>query len=76
MFFLFRTGFAESPKNKVIYKYKQYERFDLGNLEVKGNILAPGDLSVKDRDRRLMQRSLLKRLNFDKEIKQDIFDLK
>ncbi len=33
-------------KDNIIYKYKKYEKFDLGELEIKGSIIAPGDLST------------------------------
>lgn len=57
---------------KVIYKYKEYEKFDLGDLEIKGSIVAPGDLSVKERRRKVFERNLLNRKDFDKKIIQDI----
>ena len=62
---------AESNK-KVIYKYKEYEKFDLGDMEIKGSIIAPGDLSVKERRRKVFDRDLYERFNFDKRIIQEI----
>ncbi|MCO4754127.1 MAG: hypothetical protein KC478_06580 [Bacteriovoracaceae bacterium] len=59
-------------KKKVIYKYKEYEKFDLGDMEIKGSIVAPGDLSVKERRRKTFERNLLRKQNFDQEILQDI----
>lgn len=59
-------------KKKVVYKYKEYEKFDLGDMEVKGNIIAPGDISVKERRRRVFERDLLKRKDFDQKIIDDI----
>lgn len=69
---------AEKPKNKknVIIKYKQYESFDLGNLEIKGKIIAPGDLSVKERQRKRFSRPLFERDQFDPEVRQDIQNLR
>ncbi len=61
---------------KVIIEYKKYESFDLGNLEVKGQILAPGDLSVRERDRKVFERPLYERYEFNKESKQDIRNLR
>ena len=43
---------AKDTKEKISYKYKKYERFDLGNLEIKGSVVAPGDLSVRERERK------------------------
>ena len=39
-------------KKKVVYKYKEYEKFDLGDMEIKGEVVAPGDLSIKERRRK------------------------
>jgi len=59
-------------KTKTIYKYKEYEKFDLGDMEIKGNIVAPGDISVKERRRKVFERDLLRKDNFDKQIIQEI----
>ena len=63
---------ALAQKQKVIYKYKQYEKFDLGDMEIKGSIIAPGDLSVKERRRKVFKRNLMEKTNFDPLIIQDI----
>jgi|AntRauTorckE6833_2_1112554.scaffolds.fasta_scaffold55290_2 hypothetical protein len=60
----------------VRVEYKQYESFDLGNLEIEGRIIAPGDLSVQQRDRKRFNRNLFERFDFDPEIKEDIFHLR
>jgi hypothetical protein len=57
---------------KVIYKYKEYEKFDLGDLEIKGSVIAPGDISVKERRRKVFERDLLHRDDFDKKIIDEI----
>ncbi len=72
---LFSLTTYAADKN-VVVEYKKYESFDLGNLEVKGQILAPGDLSVNERDRKVFERALYERFNFDKESKQDIRNLR
>lgn len=59
-------------EKKVIIKYKQYERFDLGSMEVKGNIIAPGDISVQERKRKVFEEELINRTNFDEEIITDM----
>ena len=61
-----------AQKKKVVYKYKEYEKFDLGDLEIKGNIIAPGDISVKERRRKVFERDLLHRDDFDKKIIEEI----
>ncbi|MGE3611316.1 MAG: hypothetical protein AB7I27_17110 [Bacteriovoracaceae bacterium] len=63
---------AAEEKQDVIYQYKKYEKFDLGNLEVKGELIAPGDISVRDRDRKRFELDLFTRKNFDNFISKDI----
>jgi len=69
-------GQGGNDKAKIIYKYKKYEKFDLGNLEIKGRIIAPGDLTVKERKRKIFNRKLYNRLDFDSEVKRDLQDLR
>ena len=68
----------EAPKTeqKVIYQYKKYEKFDLGNLEVKGQLIAPGDISVRERERKRFELDLYTRKNFDPFQKKDIESLR
>lgn len=61
-----------AQKTRKVYKYKEYEKFDLGDMEIKGNIIAPGDISVKERRRKVFERDLLHRDDFDKKIIQEI----
>ena len=42
---------AQEEKKNIVYKYKEYESIDLGALEIKGQIMAPGDLTVNERAR-------------------------
>lgn len=69
---ILNSGFAFSQKKKVVYKYKEYERFDLGDLEIKGSIIAPGDISVKERRRKVFERDLMRKEDFDKKILKEI----
>jgi hypothetical protein len=68
----------EAPKTepKVIYQYKKYEKFDLGNLEVKGQLIAPGDISVRERERKRFEIDLYSRKNFDTFQKKDVESLR
>jgi hypothetical protein len=61
-----------AQSKKVIYKYKEYEKFDLGDMEIKGKIIAPGDISVKERRRKVFERDLLHRDDFNKKILDEI----
>lgn len=69
------SAVAEEKKNTV-YKYKEYEVIDLGSMEVKGQIIAPGDLTVNERERKVFKRSLLEKNNFDFENKREIENLR
>lgn len=69
------TEYDPSDPN-VRVEYKQYESFDLGNLEIEGKIIAPGDLSVQQRDRKRFNRNLFERFDFNPEIKEDIYHLR
>lgn len=68
--------FAQASDKEVIIKYREYESFDLGNLEIKGSVLAPGDLSVRERERKVFATGLYDRANFNPEIKEDIRNLR
>lgn len=67
---------AYGEDQKVIYQYKKYEKFDLGNLEVKGQLIAPGDISVRERERRRFELDLFSRKDFDAFIKKDVESLR
>ncbi len=68
----------DAPKTdqKVIYQYKKYEKFDLGNLEVKGQLIAPGDISVRERERKRFELDLYTRKDFEAFKKKDIESLR
>ena len=76
LFFLVEVTFAQKKDENVIYKYKKHESFDLGSLEIKGNVIAPGDLTIKRRGGRRFSRKLLDRFDFDKEVEEDIKNLR
>jgi len=79
-FFTFFVGLYMTAEaygdEKVIYQYKKYEKFDLGNLEVKGQLIAPGDISVRERERRRFEMDLYSRKDFDAFIKKDVESLR
>ncbi len=77
LFTIAQTSHAESQKSTdVLYKYKDYDVIDLGSLEVKGEIVAPGDLTVVERDKKEFDKRLLEKNNFDLEIKREIENLR
>lgn len=67
---------VHAEPEKVIYQYKKYEKFDLGNLEVKGNLIAPGDISVRERERRKFEMDLFNRQDFTSFLKKDVESLR
>lgn len=73
---LYLMGDAWGQDDKVIYQYKKYEKFDLGNLEVKGQLIAPGDISVRERERKRFELDLYSRKDFDAFIEKDIDSLR
>ena len=46
---------------KVEYKYKDYEKIDLGDFSVQGDVVTPGDLSLKDRKIKFINHDLYRR---------------
>ena len=66
----------KTEKVPPIYKYKEYEVIDLGSMEIKGQIVAPGDLTINERERKVFVRSLLEKINFDYENKREIENLR
>ena len=62
--FLLLTGLCQAEE-KVIVKYKDYEKIDLGDFSIQGDIITPGDLSVKERKNKFMNSDLYERVDFD-----------
>ena len=67
---IFTLSLGAMAQGKVVYKYKAYERFDLGDMEIKGELIAPGDLTVKERSTRFFSRELYNRTKYSKELIQ------
>jgi hypothetical protein len=59
-------------EEKINYEYKKYDRFDLGNLEVDGRVIAPGDISVRQRARNRIKREINQRDNFLDLMKEEV----
>ena len=77
LFILSSNLLAEEKKDEnVIYEYKKYESFDLGNMEIQGKIIAPGDITVNDKDRKIFKRNLYNRFDFANKIRMDIFNIR
>jgi hypothetical protein len=73
---LVNLALGEEKEKGLVYKYKDYEVIDLGSLEIKGQIIAPGDLTISEKERKVFKRSLLEKENFDYENKREIENLR
>lgn len=62
---------AEGNK-KVIYTYKQFEKFDFDDLNIEGGTGAPGDLSISPIHEKRFTNRLPYRKSFTVEIKKGI----
>ena len=76
-FFLFTLNFVflislghsqQSSSKKVIYKYKQYEKFDFENMGVDVNKSGIGDLSIHPRFSSKPKNKLPQKPNMNKEL--------
>lgn len=74
--FIVSKGIRAEIKEQVIYEYKKYEKFDLGNLEVKGELIAPGDISVRERDRKRFSTEFYIRDSLNEQVLEDIKNLR
>lgn len=63
-------------KETIIYKYKKYEKFDLGELEIKGSIIAPGDLSTSNLDIKKFSVRYFERKDFDDRMSRQLRSLR
>lgn len=53
---------------KIVYKYKKYEKFNLEDISVDGETGVPGDISLINRYQRKFKNKLPYRKNFRPEI--------
>ncbi len=70
--------FSQEQKNmnkRIIYKYKKEEYFDLGDMTIDGNILSPGDISAKVKQRKIFDYHFPDRTSFDDEMRIDIQEI-
>jgi hypothetical protein len=62
----------QKGKQKIIYKYKKYEKFDFEDMVIEGELGAPGDISISSRYQPKFKNPLPYRKNFNAEIKKGI----
>jgi hypothetical protein len=70
-FIFFFISLQALSAEKIIIEYKKYQRVDLGELEIKGDLVSPGDLSVKERERKQNELYFFERADFDDLIDSD-----
>lgn len=75
-FFCIRAFSQEASNGNVIFKYKKYEKFNLGDMSIKGDVITPGDISVKKRKFIKFEEGLFDRKNFKDLVRKDIRDLR
>jgi hypothetical protein len=67
---------AADKKEKIVTEYRKYEKFNLGDLEVKGDLMAPGDITVKERARVRIDNTLYERNEYFDLIKNDFMNMR
>ena len=68
--FLSLSVFSKNVKKteKIIYKYKKYENFNLEEISVDGETGVPGDISIINRFKKKFSNKLPYRKNFRPEV--------
>ncbi len=61
-----------NKKERIIYKYKKYQKFDFEDLTIEGETGSPPDLGVDTRLQRKFRNKLPYRKNFNPEIRKGI----
>lgn len=73
---IFSTNSMANKKERIIYEYKKYEKFDMDDLVVEGESGSPGDLSIDPRIKSKFKNRLPYRKNFNKEIRKSIYRIR
>ena len=68
--FVVISAWAQSPRKRVIYEYKKFEKFDFEEIGVEGQSGAPGDLSVAPTPKKNYENRLPERKDFLKEMRK------
>lgn len=71
-----REQVVKAGEQKIIYKYKQYEKFDFDDISVEAMSGSPGDLSINQRYQRQFSNKLPLRKNFNPEMANLILRIK
>ena len=73
---MFSTWAFAQKKEKIIYEYKKYEKFDFDNLAILGDKSSPGDISITPRFRNKFKNMLPYRKNFNPELRRAVENIK
>ncbi len=63
-------------QTKVIKKYQKRQKVDLGDMEIKGELVTPGDFSIQVERRKRFSKSLYDRDEFNFELRNDVLNLR
>lgn len=72
LFTLSFATFAQKKKEKIIYKYKKYQKFDFEDLVVEGDKGGPTDLSIRPRLKKKFNNKLPYRVHFNDKIIESV----
>ncbi|MBK26658.1 MAG: hypothetical protein CME70_21840 [Halobacteriovorax sp.] len=72
LLFATNTFAQKNQKERIIYKYKKYQKFDFEDLTIEGETGSPPDLGVDTRLQRKFRNKLPYRKNFNPEIRKGI----
>ena len=63
-------------KKNAIVEYKKYQAVDLGDLQIDGRIIAPGNLTINENDQNDLEYPLFNRKHFRHQIIKDINNIR
>ena len=73
LFMIPMVSFSQAgKKERIIYKYKKYQKFDFEDITIEGETGSPPDLGVDTRLQRKFRNKLPYRKNFNPEIRKGI----
>ena len=76
LLFVINLAHSQSSKKNIRYEYKKYEKFDLGEIGVSGDMGSPGDISISPGLRKEFRNKLPEKNNFEKEMKRSIHGIR
>lgn len=65
-----------AKKKNVIVEYKKYQAIDLGDLQIDGRIVSPGDITINDQSNNEEEYPLFNRKNFHHRIIEDVNNIR